>query len=246
MGSRQDLFNQEFFGRTIAQCFGKKDLYVSLYGTTSIQQIEDGLYRQLHPILSSRAGMLVGQVAKGALKKDIDIGQGLSIRDYFDIPKECLLLFDDLERCLVSITHALGYINHFVEHRDCKVILLANEEDILAREENIMDTKNEQHNREEAFLTGKSSSYSKIKEKLVGQTLTVNSTARSAIKNFLDLIKDDKTRKFLNHNADEILLLHSQSRTNNLRLLKHSLWDFERLARCFSERHWANDGQLSP
>jgi hypothetical protein len=226
--------------------FRKKDLYVSLYGTTSIQQIEDGLYRQLHPILSSRAGMLVGQVAKGALKKDIDIGQGLSIRDYFDIPKECLLLFDDLERCLVSITHALGYINHFVEHRDCKVILLANEEDILAREENIMDTKNEQHNREEAFLTGKSSSYSKIKEKLVGQTLTVNSTARSAIKNFLDLIKDDKTRKFLNHNADEILLLHSQSRTNNLRLLKHSLWDFERLARCFSERHWANDGQLSP
>jgi hypothetical protein len=100
----------------------KKDLYISLYGMTSIQQVEDGLYRQLHPILSSKIVTLVGRAVEGRLKKLIDIDQGLSLRDYFDTPKECLLVFDDLERCSVPITDALGYINYFVEHRVAKLL----------------------------------------------------------------------------------------------------------------------------
>jgi hypothetical protein len=40
-------------------------MYVSLYGLTSVRQIEDEFQRQLHPILSSR-GMKIGwAVAKG-------------------------------------------------------------------------------------------------------------------------------------------------------------------------------------
>jgi hypothetical protein len=218
----------------------KKDLYVSLYGLSSFQQIDDALYRQLYPRLASKTATIVETATKTALKTARNIDLNLSLRSFFEPPKGHLLVFDDLERCSIPISDALGYINHFVEHRDCKVIILANEDEIL-KGENI--TTNEEKARHEGddVRCIEVCQYRQIKEKLTGQTLAVNATPRSALKNFLDLIRDDKTKKFLKNKIDDILLLHSQSETNNLRLLKQSLWDFEHLAICFSEKHWAND-----
>jgi hypothetical protein len=212
-----------------------RHLYVSLYGVTSFRQIEDAFFRQLHPILSSKSMKLATTLARGALKSafkfDVD-GEGkeavtinsqlpeLDLFDYFKKPKECLLVFDDLERCSMPISDVLGYINAFVEHEGFKTVILANEDEILKRKDDL---------------------YDELKEKLIGQTLAVRSTPRSAINNYLTLIKDNKTRDFLRINIDNILLLHSQSESENLRILKQALWDFERLAVCFSERHWEND-----
>ena len=214
---------------------GAKSLYVSLYGITSFRQIEDALSRQLHPVLSSKGMKIATAIMKGTLKTAFKIdltGDGkddvtvtsqlpeINIVDYFKTPNECLLVFDDLERCSIPIPETLGYINSFVEHEGLKVIILANEVEILS--ENV-------------------DRYGEIKEKLVGQTLEVRSTAASAIVNFLESITESATNVFLRRHIKEILLLHAQSGTNNLRILKQSLWQFEQLATCFSERHWAND-----
>jgi hypothetical protein len=208
-----------------------RHLYVSLYGITSFRQIEDAFFRQLHPFLSSKGMKVAATLARGALKTafqfDVD-GEAVTVNsqlpeldlfEYFKKPKECLLIFDDLERCSMRISDVLGYINAFVEHEGFKVVILGNEDEILKREDDL---------------------YREIKEKLIGQTLAVRSTARSAVNNFLALIRDNKTRDFLRKNIDDILLLHSQSESENLRILKQALWDFERLAVCFSEKHWQN------
>jgi KAP-like P-loop domain-containing protein len=214
----------------------KKDrtLYVSLYGITSVRQIEDEFLRQLHPILSSKGMKIAWAVTKKLVKATAKVELGdeevsidaqlpdIDLNDYFETPKECLLVFDDLERCSMNVSDVLGYINSFVEHHGFKAIILANEAAILENGDK----------------------YKLIKEKLIGQTLEVRSSTLAALPNFLQLIRHPKTREFLKSSTEIVLSLHKQSGTGNLRLLKHALWDFERLSANFSETHWSNKEAL--
>jgi len=212
-----------------------KILYVSLYGLTSFRQIDEALYRQLHPVLSSKGMKLAATIGRAVLKAATRIdfnGDGkeeitltsnipdVDLSEYFKTPNECLLIFDDLERCSMNVSDVLGYINAFVEHEGFKAIIVANEDEVLKRE----DTK-----------------YAEIKEKLIGQTLSVKSDITAALTHFLALIKEPRTKEYLKLQEQTTRLLYSQSETDNLRLLKHALWDFERLAACLTETHWSND-----
>lgn len=46
----------------------KKVLYISLYGVTSTQQIQEEFFRQLHPVLGSKGAKFAGTLLKGFLK----------------------------------------------------------------------------------------------------------------------------------------------------------------------------------
>jgi len=230
-----------------------KNLYVSLYGLTSVRQIDHEFYRQLHPILSSRGMKIAAAIGKGiikaAVKVDLD-GDGkeditlsptipdVDLTEFFKTPRECLLIFDDLERCSIPVPDVLGYINSFVEHEGFKAIIVANEDEILRREAARAERSSAiegGHDKSGEFVR-----YSLIKEKLIGQTLRVRSTIEAALPKFFTLIRHRKTKAFLKDRFEDIRLLHSQSETHNLRLLKQALWDFERLSRCFTDDHWAN------
>lgn len=217
----------------------EKNLYVSLYGVTSFRQIDEALFRQLHPVLSSKGMKLAATIGKAVLKATtkIDLDDSgknevtvtssipdVDLSEYFKTPKDCLLIFDDLERCSMKESDILGYINSFVEHEGFKAIIIANEEEILRRPA-------EEENRR----------YAEIKEKLIGQTLTVRSTVETVLDIFLTLIKNEKAKDYLTKQTEMIRLLHSQSNTENLRLLKHAIWDFEKAARCLTDIHWSNE-----
>lgn len=45
-----------------------------------------------------------------------------------------IIIFDDIERCKVPIDEVYGFINDFVEHSKCKIILISDEEKILEKE----------------------------------------------------------------------------------------------------------------
>lgn len=211
----------------------QKHLYVSLYGVGSAEQIDDELFRQMHPVLASKGMKIAAAAAKGLLKTTLKFdlnGDGkedgsissslpdVDLRKFFDRPGESLLIFDDLERSSMKLTDALGYINAFVEHEGFKVIIVANEEEIIRKDD----------------------SYKNIKEKLVGKTFEVGSSTQSALSYFIGRIRDDKTRDFLILNNDYILSIYSASEIKNLRILKQSLWDFERVSAQFLEQHWSN------
>src|ERR1700740_2243129 len=123
----------------------------------------------------------------------------------------------------MHVSDVLGYINSFVEHHGFKAIILANEDPILEKDEQ----------------------YKLIKEKLIGQTLEVRSSTSTALPNFMKLIRDPETRAFLEKSTGVVLSMHQQSKTGNLRLLKHALWDFERLSRNFTAKHWSNGDALA-
>jgi hypothetical protein len=197
---------------------GVEHLYVSLYGVTSTPQIDDELFRQLHPLLGSKGMRLAGRISKGVLKGtlNIDFGEGehgsVDVRDFFSGPKSRLIVFDDLERAGMKVTDVLGYINAFVEQDGVKAIIVANASEAAKAEER----------------------FGEIREKLVGQALFVHADVGAAFPAFLALIADPGVREILRTERATVLETHRQSGTNNLRILKQSLWDFERIAKHLS------------
>ena len=74
-GSGKTWFIKDFIKR-LPEDLCKRTLYVSLYGVASPADIEDALFRELHPILSNKkvkyGYSLLKGVLKGALKIDLD------------------------------------------------------------------------------------------------------------------------------------------------------------------------------
>lgn len=215
----------------------KKFLYVSLYGITSFEEIENSFFEQLHPILSSKGMKLTSKIAKGVLKATIKVDLDsdrkpdlnvsstvpeLNIPEYLTNTDNYILVFDDLERCSMIISDVMGYINHFVEHQGYKVIVLANEDEIFSKEEK----------------------YEKVKEKLIGKTFKIKADINSALNFFISDIKTEDVRNFYYENFDYIVSIFEKAKFDNLRHLKHSLWDFERLYSYFPSSCFMKQGLI--
>lgn len=55
---------------------------------------------------------------------------GSEIISLFKNISDYIIIFDDLERCEMPINEILGYINDYVEHRNVKCVIVANEQEI--------------------------------------------------------------------------------------------------------------------
>ena len=198
----------------------KKICYVSLNGITKTSDIDDAIFKSIHPVLGSKGAKLIGQILKGTLKATIKVdfdGDGKSdgnvssgipkieLPDYLKINDNFLLVFDDLERCKLKIEETLGYINYFVEQENIKILIISNETEI---QEN------------ESFLT--------IKEKLIGTTFNYTEDQSLAIKSILDEISNDELKEQLIVNIDLITQAFNQVGYKNLRAFKQTIFDFER------------------
>ena len=123
----------------------KINIYISLYGISSI----DALAKQL----MTNFLITVKNKKADTAKKTLDETAGLlaiaskaisvSIKDVIDVDlskignlkelkriKDIVLCFDDLERCTIPVNEVLGFVDNVIEHCGCKVIILADEENI--------------------------------------------------------------------------------------------------------------------
>lgn len=231
-GSGKTWFVQESLKRLKAS--GGRGLYVSLYGLSSFQHIEDELFRRLHPVMGSKGMGLASRVVKGFVKGTLRLdwdGDGrddgtatvgipdLNLPEYLRNTAGLILVFDDVERCSIPINNLLGYINHFVEHDGQKVVLVANEDEILDLE----DTKD----------PGKA--YRRIKEKLIGKTFEVEPELDSAVDVFVKEIGSTAAHDILARNRPLIRDLYTASAYRNLRHLRQALLDYARLVDALDE-----------
>jgi GTPase SAR1 family protein len=212
----------------------QKCLYVSLYGITSFSEIEDAFFQQLHPVLSSKGMAITGKILKGflkgALKIDINndskddgtwnIGiPDINLPEYLKNTGKSILIFDDLERCNIEISNILGYINYFVEHDDLKVIIIANEDELLKSDNDASSNR-----------------YKIIKEKLIGQTFSVSLHFKDALKSFITIVINSDASKFLSHNIELIENLYKKANFENLRCLKQIVLNFDRIYEILPEK----------
>lgn len=201
------------------QFFTLVPIYVSLYGMTSKGQIEEELKRAVSPILHSKAMKMAGKVFKVAISAALRYNIDLNKDGKADMKMECtidpkallgsndphvkgtrLLVFDDLERSNMDIKDVLGYINYYVEHIGCSVVIVGDDSKLKT-------------------------DFQEIKEKTIGREFELDSDVDVAVDSF---VQDEKmlNKEYLAAHSDVIKACFKASKTNNLRLLKQSLGDY--------------------
>lgn len=120
-----------------------KQIYVSLYGVSSIDEIRDRIFYEINPNLKwidSISRRLIsaaeaipngGNIVKDLLTTDKNEKSSIikKITKYYDK----VLVFDDLERIdfkPLDLQSVLGFINFLAEHNHCKIIVVANDGDL--------------------------------------------------------------------------------------------------------------------
>lgn len=194
----------------------KKVLYISLYGISSIEKIQRKLTTAYMLEKANRSKysdkkrkskfrvdekhlrrLSVGlkMTQKPLNKLGIDLKSwNISIEDFISY-KHRILVFDDLERCRCDINEVLGYINSFVEHQGVKVILIANEQEICGAPTKEADESNkDESNKDDQKMD---SEYSRIKEKLIGNTIQYIPNLHNSYVNLIQKCITDYALKLL-------------------------------------------------
>lgn len=200
-------------------------IYVSLYGLKDTSQITESIDRVLHPLLYSKGAKLTKRLLKIAgkvvLKTSFDVNKNgsedisldatldslsLLLSKDINILGNKLIIFDDLERCLIDMKLLLGYINSFVEHGSCHVILVGDETRVVSRWKKTLI---------------------EFKEKTVGREFEIMPDVDDAITCFLyGYIPSDE---WLQNQKTLITDIFHATECNNLRILRQCLYDFNGL-----------------
>lgn len=201
----------------------RKVIYVSLNGVSDQKQISQLILTQIYPILGSKVAKVSSRLLAGALRFEMPVeplgananlqldtaGSGDASGHVFDTQRQdCIYIFDDLERTKLSPIEILGFVNHYVEHENLKVILIANEAHLLSE------------------IEEQNQAYKIIKEKTVGQTLTFQpngiDTYRAIISELLG-DRDDEVSRAIREHTLEIYAQFSACEEANLRSLRQVL-----------------------
>lgn len=160
----------------------KEVIIVSLYGLKSIDEISKNIFIEAKMKLLKNPKVLVAGkiIAKTVIKSvagftpiSLDVSEK-DLNVFFetiDLSNK-LLVLEDIERSVIKIADVLGYVNGLVERDGVKVLLVANEEEILKN--NVDDKKNE------------NLQYLSIKEKTISDTILFKLNNESAIKNIMN------------------------------------------------------------
>ena len=193
---------------------------VSLYGLKSTTEITEAIDRVLHPILYSK-GMNIAKKAlkvagKIVMKTSVDLNNDGSDDATFTSSLDSLALFgsrdksvkgvkfivfDDFERCQIEMKQLLGYINYFVEHCGCHVVIVGDDTKIEEEDKRTLDD---------------------FKEKTIGREFYVQPDISEAMDVFINEINNvwltDHRRL-----AEDVFIA---SKCYNLRTLRQCLYDF--------------------
>ena len=186
--------------------------------------------RKVSKALSTVAkdGMAVASVASGGAPGLSAASQGLSSVMTYDLlgfieikntigkdekEHQFIIVFDDLERNNLPKKDLLGAINEYVENKQIKVIIVADQEKIS------------------------SDDYKEYKEKLISRTIKMTADYETLI----DCILNDYSetagnyKAFLMENSSLLKQVFKESGSDNLRTLKTILADFERIYEAWIE-----------
>ncbi len=166
---------------------------VSLYGLDDVAMISKSIYMELrlHPLMRKYSEMTTtGVVVAKNIVKNIPVFHGIrwdiSDRDLKKLYKainlkDKLIILEDFERSNINIDNLLGYINGLVERDRAKVLIVANENEILKKKAG----KNSEINRDNCDEGVHR--YLQMKEKTISDTVEFNCEFKHAAQ---QIIKD--------------------------------------------------------
>lgn len=209
-------------------------LYISLYGVSSIEEIEKRIFMELMPDWTK------GKVAKGisnfgklAAKRvlsvvgmdGLDADAGEAFQSIVEVTDKYVLCFDDIERLPdpIILEEVLGFINRFTEHDGIKTIILGHEEELRSK----MD----------------SARYDRIKEKLIRFTSHYSPDIFKLIPDFANRLTND-ARNYLTSNASFIADCFRRASHENLRTLRFGFDMYSQIHEII-QTHFSNEPLLT-
>lgn len=213
-------------------------IIVSLYGLNDLNDISKAIY------LEERTKKLRAKISKFKIFQKAESQEGAKIvgktivkgiTSFFNVDLASneedlqrlyesldlsgkLIILEDLERTNIPIKDVLGYVNNLVEQDGVKVLLVANEREILKSEEyEVTNTKGETEKKWR--WTTETEEYLKIKEKTVSDTIIYVCNFDETIQNILQQFTDDRIEGLLRdtmedsaHGTAEDILLRQKIR----------------------------------
>ena len=216
---------------------GKKNkcVVISLYGLEDISEISKSIYMELRmkSVIKDSEMLTTGKIVVKTVIKNVfgkfGIDTNMSDDDLQNLYSSVdltgkLLILEDLERSNIEIVKLLGYINNLVERDGVKVLLVANENEILNKHPETIN-----HDLEELFSSilenntkeDKESSvledvqvqkYLRIKEKTISDTICFESDYCEAVKNIIGIFSNEKLQTMVDKDENIIEELVSMIR----------------------------------
>ena len=184
-------------------------LYVSLYGLNDVGSIIYKVQLELNQWLKSKSWKVTQTgLSKLASIFSVDISKDdeQNFLSIFNIPKNKVLFFDDLERIdkeKLSLSSVLGQINHFTEQDNLKVIIVCNSKKT-----------------EEIF--------SKINEKTIRFACLYNPALRVVYDDMISAYSMEY-QNFLKENKSDVIEIFEVANYKNLRTLRFILDIFQKI-----------------
>lgn len=196
-----------------------KTIMLSLFGINSIEEIDKNL--RMKKIISEYSNKTKNKLEflskninnfiemldiSSSFKFNIDLNNIGNFINY----NQSLIIFDDLERCSINIIDLIGFINNLVENEECKVIVIANENEIN---------------------TNFKPKFEKYKEKIFSMTLNFKNDFKTAFNDIVDkfTIKGEKLNNFLHENEELIRNIFFFNNSTNLRILETSIYYYKKI-----------------
>jgi|GEM_PF-454131 len=200
--------------------------YVSLFGLKDADQIHSNVFAKMHPVQSfiknTAKGLEGGELGTEIFTLNLgNILPGVAnalIKS--DVKKDKIIVFDDFERCSIPINDRLGAINTYVEHNDCRVIVISNDEKI------------------------KDDDFSEAKEKLFGITFEIKSDVNDAFEKLSQHYKENKSHQLLIELKEDIIKTIKTGKIYSLRIARHVISDIINLMECLDEKYKNNKESL--
>ena len=205
-------------------------IVVSLYDLKDTAEISKTIYLESRLKFLNNGGELLAHgkfAAKSVIKGvtsffGIDLSKSedemRKIYESIDL-KDKLIILEDIERSEIDILKVLGYVNSLVEQDGVKVLLVANENEILHHDS---DEPNKDGERDK-IPDAKTALYLKSKEKTVGDTIVFHGDLHNAVKKIMlsfdnSLLSSMASDETINDIVDLMYL-----KSTNLRTLIYAL-----------------------
>lgn len=217
---------------------GHSCVIVSLYGLKDTAEISKSIYlgTQMKFLTAASeksttvtfAGETIIKGIAGALGVDLSVSERSLKRLYASVNLTGkLVVLEDLERSGIDILEVLGYVNNLVEQDGVKVLLVANEEELIQYTPLKASTKADLERTEmldrlnghkDRLFTDGTLAYLKVKEKTISDTIEFEEDYKTAIREIVQIFDNETLNKFSTaENVKDILDIMSHCQSYNLR-----------------------------
>ena len=217
---------------------GHSCVIVSLYGLKDTAEISKSIYlgtRMKFLTAASEksttvtfAGETIIKGIAGALGVDLSVSERSLKRLSASVNLTGkLVVLEDLERSGIDILEVLGYVNNLVEQDGVKVLLVANEEELIQYTPLKASTKADLERTEmldrlnghkDRLFTDGTLAYLKVKEKTISDTIEFEEDYKTAIREIVQIFDNETLNKFSTaEKVKDILDIMSHCQSYNLR-----------------------------